>query len=55
MCEHLRTALQDLVAFIEERNIEDEIAIEDEGHVDIWRSSEFEGLITKAKAALREV
>ena len=44
--------LKELVDFIEENNVTDEISDDGEGHTDEWRSNEFNNLINRAKETL---
>jgi hypothetical protein len=45
--------IEDLLRFIDEKNIEDEGADDGDGHYDTWRSTEFEHLIATARASLQ--
>jgi hypothetical protein len=45
--------LEELLQFIEEKNIKDEGADDGDEHYDTWRSAEFEHLIATAKASLQ--
>ena len=45
--------IQELLQFIDEKNLEDEGEDDGEGYYDTWHSPEFEHLIAAAKASLQ--
>jgi len=53
--DNLLKLLKELVDFIEENNITDEISDDGEGHTDEWRSDEFKNLINRAKETLKNL
>lgn len=44
--------LKELVDFIEENDVKDEICDDGNGHIDEWRSIEFNNLIDQAKETI---
>ena len=46
--------LKELITFIEENDIADEVCDDGGGHTDEWRSNEFGALINKAKKTIKE-
>ena len=51
---NLTGAVSKLLKFIEENDVEDEMADDDDGRVDTWRSSEFNDLINYTQEKLDE-
>ena len=46
--------LKELVNFIEENDIKDEVCDDGGGHTDEWRSNEFDSLLSQAKEVIKE-
>jgi len=46
--------LKELVTFIEENDITDEVADDGGGHTDEWRSDEFNRVIDRAKEVIKK-
>ena len=46
--------LKKLINFIEKNNISDEMATDEEGYIDTWRSTEFNNLINRAKETIKK-
>ena len=46
--------LKELITFIEENDITDEVADDGGGHTDEWRSTEFSCLINRAKETIKK-
>ena len=46
--------LKDLIEFIEENDINDEIANDGDGHTDEWRSIRFQHIINQAKETIKK-
>ena len=45
-------AARELINYIEDNDINDELCDEGDGHIDEWRSNEFETLINNVKESL---
>ena len=45
--------IEELLQFIDEKNLKDEGAADGDGYYDTWRSPQFEHLISAAKASLQ--
>ncbi|KKM91911.1 hypothetical protein LCGC14_1223820 [marine sediment metagenome] len=48
-------AVELLLKFIEENDIQDEMADDGDGHIDTWRSPQFDQLLTHTQEKLGEV
>ncbi len=52
---NLIEATDALLRFIENNDVEDEMAYDGDGHIDTWTSGEFEELLSNAKEKLKEI